>query len=152
MAAAMLIGILLVNKLDSAPGVQRTLDSGRATSTTIDDFGGSFSSPTTAALAVARPPGSVKVLVANGSKLNGAAGRRAAALTALRYQVSTATVSSPAPVLRTTVQFAPGFEADAKAVADGLKLPATTVIPLDISPVVDVGPANVLVVLGVDAG
>jgi hypothetical protein len=68
-----------------------------------------------------REPETVRVVVANGSSVSGLAGRTAQFLAQSRYTTSNATDASQ-PATQTVVYFAPGFEANARALAELLQL------------------------------
>ena len=154
LAIAVVLGIVLLNSFDRVPSgdsvdVGAILDD--TTSTT--DAGGANTTiapvPTTRAT---RAPGDVTVLVANGTDIRGLAGATAAALKAIGYNTLSPTDTS-SPVEVTKVQFSAGFEAEARAVATSLQLPATAVeaaTPANAPPVDDTLGANVVVLVGAD--
>jgi hypothetical protein len=95
------------------------------------------------------PPAQLKVLVANGTTTKGLAGKTVTTLKTKGYTSSTAT---DAPQTTTSqVYFVAGTEAEAKAVAAALGLPAARVAPMPGAPPVTVGQNKVLVLLGPDA-
>lgn len=104
--------------------------------------------PGTASETPARAPGSVRVLVANGTATAGLAGRTRAPLLAAGYDAQRVT-DALRPSSTSAVHFRPGFAADARAVADVLGIPETSIDP---SPplVADPSDADVVVVLGED--
>jgi hypothetical protein len=160
LAVALLIGIVLLNATDADP--PGTTVSARGDSDTADDGGESDASgegegdeaaattvptPTTAP---AKAPKDVKVIVANASDVNGAAGNAKKALDPAGYNVL---APSNAPkVGETSVYFTAGFEADAAAVAAALTLPPETVKAIPAPPPFDTKGANVAVVIGSDQG
>lgn len=73
-----------------------------------------------------RPPATVKVVVANGSGKSGLAGKTGQFLATSGYTTSSAT-DALQPAAQTIVYFAPGFEANARAVAQLLGLSADRV-------------------------
>ncbi len=143
---AVVIGILLLNKVDDPPARRVvTGDTGSDTEETTTTVAEPV--PTTLA---ARPPAEVKVLSANGTKVNGAAGKARDALKALGYNVLSP-IETKRPVEASVIFFTPGFDREAQTVALGLKLPATSVQPLpgaDALPVSDLRRANVVAVVG----
>jgi len=148
LVVAVVIGILLLNKVDDPPGRQvTTSDAGNDTEETTTTV---FTPvPTTLP---PRPPGEVKVLSANGTKVNGAAGRTRDVLKALGYNVLSPTETKQ-PVQASVVLFAPGFDREALTVAQALKLQPTAVQPLpaaDALPVSDLRGTNILAVVGPD--
>ncbi len=148
LVVAVVIGILLLNKVDDTPG--RQISAG-------DDGGDDTAETTTTAppppptTVAPRPPREVKVLSANGTKVSGAAGKVRDVLKAQGYNVLAPTEAKE--VEASAVYFAPGFEREAQAVAQALKLPPGSVQPLPAaaaSPVADVRGANVVAVVGPD--
>lgn len=102
--------------------------------------------PTTVA---ARAPAEVKVLVANGSGVNGAAGSQTEELEALGYV--TANPTDAERVTATVVYFTEGYQAEAAELAAAIGAQATAVTPLPTpAPVSDMQLSNLLVVLGPD--
>lgn len=142
---AVVIGIFLLRDEDSsatqvAVGTDTpatTVDSGDGTATT--------SSTTTVA---ARPPSQVKVLVANGSSVNGAAGTQTDELEALGYVTATPT-NAAERVPASIVYYTAGFEPEARQLAEtlGLGEAAVKMLPA-VAPVDDLQLANVLLVIG----
>ncbi|MDA8343522.1 MAG: LytR C-terminal domain-containing protein [Actinomycetota bacterium] len=98
------------------------------------------------------PPTNVPVLVANGSSASGAAGDLSNQLRAAGWSVLPA-VNATISVARSTVYYASGQQAPARAIASSLHLPASAVQPLTSSaPVAATGGADVVVVIGADIG
>ena len=151
-AVAVVIGVLLLRDDDAAT---TQVAVGSDTAGEIDDGadGGedvdpdsTTTTPTTEAL---RTPAEVKVLVANGSSVNGAAGGATDALEALGY--TTATPANAERVTETIVYYTTGFEAEAEALAAAIGAPEGSVTPMPpVAPVDDLQLANVLVHLGPD--
>jgi hypothetical protein len=147
LVVAVVIGILLLNKVDDSPGRQVSAgDEGgngtEETTTTVPE-------PVTTTVPV-RMPREVKVLSANGTKVNGAAGRIRDTLKAAGYNVLSP-IETKQPVETSVVFFTPGFDREAQVVAQALKLPPTSVQPLpgpDALPVSDLRGANVVAVVG----
>lgn len=104
---------------------------------------------TTTTTAAPRDAAEVKVLVANGSGTDGAAGGTTDALGALGYV--TATPTNADRVEATIVYFTTGFQAEAEALAAaiGAAPESVTAMPA-VAPVDDLQLANVLVHLGPD--
>lgn len=97
----------------------------------------------------ARDPAQVRVLVANGTNVKGAAGRFTDTLIAASYQTAGATDAIDKSVEATSVYYTAGYEAEANAVATALDAPAENVLALPAAPVVDDNSlANVIVVIG----
>ena len=148
---AVVIGIVLLNQVDSSPSTRITTGNGNddeeaeETTTTVV----AVPVPTTAP---ARQPGEVKVLSANGTRVNGAAGRIRDVLKAVGYNVLSP-IETRSPVRASAVYFTPGFDREAQVVAQVLKLQPTAVQPLPAAnalPVSDLRGANVLAVVGPD--
>lgn len=150
---AVALGIVLLQATDSPEPFQATADGGgaggdRGTTPEIDDDTTTTTTPTTQA-PVAHDPSEVTVLVANGSGISGAAGRVADSLKASNY-VTAPSVNANTPAETSTVYYAPGYEADAAAVA-GLLTPTPAIEPMpDPLPVDDLSGAQILVVVAAD--
>ncbi len=101
-------------------------------------------------------PTALKVVALNGAGINGYAGKAQQFLSVAGY-TSTTAVTAAAQVPTTTVYFAPGFEADAAAIASLFALPETSVQPMPTpgdslakTPTEFPADTNVAVVLGPD--
>jgi hypothetical protein len=105
----------------------------------------------TSTTARARAKADVKVLVANGAGVRGLGAATTTELKNRGYTTAPPTDATGA-VPRTSIQFAEGYEADAREVAGALSLPATVVTRLAAPPVaaVDLADAKVIVILGED--
>jgi len=157
---AVVIGLFLLREgLDTSEAV--TASSGDdGTSESVDSTDGSDSSEgtddgtTTSTTVASRPPGEVPTIVLNDSGVDGAAGRYSDVLAAEGYQLTNpdgATADTEGDAAVTVVYFAPGFEAEAAAVATAIGAPET-VVPTDL-PTTPPGPiagASVVVVIGID--
>lgn len=147
---AVVIGVLLLRDDDSsatqvAVGTRDTVDD-----TVADDDDDPDTTSTTASTVAARPPSQVKVLVANGSSVNGAAGTQTDELEALGYVTATPT-NAAERVPATTIYYTAGFEPEARELATSLGLADTAVAMLPaVAPVDDLQLSNLLVVLGPD--
>ncbi|MGI8809252.1 MAG: LytR C-terminal domain-containing protein [Acidimicrobiales bacterium] len=100
----------------------------------------------------ARAKADVKVVVANGAGERGLGATTTNTLKTAGY-TTLAPTDATTGVDKTNVQFADGYEADAREVAAALTLPATVVTRLAASPPIaaaDIGDAKVIVILGVD--
>ena len=147
LVVAVVIGIVLLNKVDDPV---RQVSAGGGGSTT-EETTTTVVTPVPTTLP-ARPPAEVKVLSANGTKVNGAAGKTRDALKALGYNVLSP-IETKRPVEASVVFFTPGFDREAQTVAQALKLQPTSVQPLpaaDALPVSDLRGANVVAVVGPD--
>ena len=149
---AVVIGLLLLRDDDS-----------RATQVAVGTDGGSevdeapvegddtddTASSTTTTSAAPRPPSEVKVLVANGSGTNGAAGGATDALEALGYVTGTPANAERVPA--TVVYYTDGYQVEAEALAEAIGAAPTTVTAMPaVAPVDDLQLANILVVIGPD--
>lgn len=152
-AVAVVIGVLLLRDDDSATtqvavGSDTNADVGSGT-VARDDGADDTEITTTTTTEAPRDPAEVKVLVANGSGVNGAAGGATDALEALGYV--TATPANAERVPATIVYYTTGFEAEAEALAAAIGAPPESVTPMPaVAPVDDLQLANVLVHLGPD--
>lgn len=150
---AAVLGIVLLQAFDTgfdSPSVP--VDVGEDTTTLPPLDGGTDTLPTTSSVpttVAARPPSEVSVLVANGTAILGLAGRNTEILQGAGYQ-TLQPVDATRALDVTTVQHAEGYEAEARAIALTLGLPASSVQPLNSPPVPDTMGANVVVLLGTD--
>lgn len=149
-AVAVLLGVLLL---------ARGLDSGELVATGGDEQsdedqtpgtspGGSTSTSTSTSQVGIRPPSEVRVLVANGAGVPGAAGTRSDALAAAGY--TTLEPANAAPVPATQVLYVEGYQGEAGQIATVLGAAPTAVQPLPDPPPVDPLDAHVVIVLGPD--
>ncbi|MBW8825538.1 MAG: LytR C-terminal domain-containing protein [Acidobacteria bacterium] len=146
--AAVVLGIVLLNASDRSPATSISAGTGDATETT-PVTGNTTGGTTESTIPIAHDPADVTVLVANGSGVKGAAGKIAEVLNGSNFVTATP-VNTKAPVNTSTVYFAPGYEADARAVAALLK-PSPVVAPLPTAlPVADLAGAQVLAVVAAD--
>lgn len=153
-AVAVVIGVFLLRDDDSSTtqvaigsGTASEVDGGVAVEPEGEDAEPVES--TTSTTAALRDAAEVKVLVANGSGVNGAAGGTTDALEALGYV--TATPSNADRVEATIVYYATGFQAEAEVLAEAIGAPPESVQAMPaVAPVDDLQLANVLVHLGPD--
>ena len=141
---AVMLGIVLLNAADDAPGTEvvATDDLAEPTTTEFADE----ETPTTVAL---RAPRDVKVLAANGTRVKGAATRVKETLRIAGYNVLAPTDAPGADA--TTVYFVSGYQREAEAIATALGLAVTAVAPMPTpAPISDVGGAHALVIVGPD--
>lgn len=149
--AAVVIGVLLLRSTDAAEPFE--VDAGG------DGDGGEIVAPaagdddaaegTTTTTAPLRDPSQVTVLVANGTSIKGAAKAITDQLKAANYKTLTA-VNTRQPVNTSMVYFRPGYEAEARAVAELLKVPPQVAPMPDPIPVANLGDALVLIVMAAD--
>lgn len=150
-AVAVVIGVLLLRDDDSAT---TQVAVGSDTAAEVEDTGDDApaedaDATTTTTTEAPRPAAEVKVLVANGSGVDGAAGGTTDALEALGYVTGTPANAERVPA--TVVYFTTGFEAEAAALAAAIGAPEDAVTPMPaVAPVDDLQLANVLVHLGPD--
>lgn len=143
---AVVIGLALLRD-DSSTAAQVSV--GADTATTQPGGDDSSTSSTTTTTLPLRAPSEVKVLVANGSDTNGAAGVQTNALKALGYV--TGDPANAARVPATVVYFTSGYEGEAAALATAIGAPETAVQAMPTpAPVDDLQLSNILVVLGPD--
>ena len=101
---------------------------------------------------VLHEPSEVRVLVVNGTTVSGAAGSVNNDLIALGYNGLTPTNTNPiGAATATAVYYGPGYELDARQLAQSLNAPPTAVEPLPAEvPVDDLLEADVVIILGPD--
>ena len=156
LAVAVILGIVLLQQFDTP-----SIPSGQVSATSIPDpddtattrrVGLTTVPQVTTTIARARPKAEVKVLVANGAGVRGLGASTTNALKEKGYTNIATPTDATTSVEKTGIQFAEGFEAEARELAGVLSLPATVVTRLASPPVAaaDIGDAKVLVILGVD--
>lgn len=148
---ALLIGFALLRDDDAgtAQAAVGAADQPAADTGAGDGDGTDTSSTTTSTTAAPRAPADVKVLVANGSDVDGAAGAQTDALEALGYVAANPTNTDPVPA--TVIYYTVGYQAEAEALAAAIGAPPTSVTPLPTpAPVGDMQLSNLLVVVGPD--
>lgn len=144
LAVAVLLGVVLLNAAEDGPPRRVTADDSASLEEPTEEPG---AQDTTTTITPLREPKDVKVLSANGTETQGAAGRVRDALRAKGYNVL-APLDAKA-TNTSVVYFTPGFEREAGVVAEALALPPTSVQPLpDPPPVTQLREANVVVVVG----
>lgn len=145
LGVAVLLGLLLLNTTD-AEGPRVT------TRTTVDESNptvpGSEDDEPLDTTPEARPPGEVKVLSANATRTEGAAGRITERLRLAGYNVVLPPTDAPREDA-SVVYFTPGYEVEAQVIAETLGVPLTSVRPLPTpAPIPDLRDAHVLVLVG----
>lgn len=152
LGVALLLGIIVLNQFDSGSidvDTSVSTDSGddNETDTTRRSSVSVVPIPTTRAV---RPPAEVKVLAANGTATQGLAGRTRDYLQTVGYN-ALAPTDATRVVEATQVQHTPEFEAEARALAQLLQLPASSVRPLEANaPVPDTRDTDIALILGPD--
>lgn len=147
---AVIIGVALLRD-DSSTSAQVSVGAESPVTTPEGDGNGDGdnSSTTVPTTVATRAPSEVKVLVANGSDVNGAAGVQTNALKALGYV--TGNPGNAARVPATVVYYTAGYEAEAAELAAAIGAPETSVQPMPTpAPVDDLALSNILVVIGPD--
>jgi hypothetical protein len=155
---AVAIGIVLLNRATPTPaGLSSVRASSPTTAKPPKGKGGHTSvtttipGPTTTTSAALRPTQDVKVLVANSTSVKGQAARYTSVVHNLGYDALAAVDSTTRNLTTSIVYYQPGYHAEAAHLASQLGLPQSTVRPMPPAPpVVYVGGANVLVVVGLD--
>ena len=159
LAVAVILGIVLLQQFDTDLGGGQVVTGDDTTIPSVDEVtsttrrvGLTTVPATTATTAAARAKGDVRVLVANGSGIRGLAANTSTALRNLGWATLTP-VDATGQVEKTAIQYAEGYEAEAREIAANLSLPATVAARLTSPPVAaaDLGDAKVIVVLGTDA-
>ena len=152
LAAAVVVGLLLLNHTDDPSRVQLTSRSASTTSTTLRPS--STTTPSTTPTTVRHEPASLKVLVLNGvNKKLPLAGPGAKALVNAGFTGATGKDAADT-VSKSVVYVVPGYEGDGTVVAGLLGIPPVAVKPLPtpLPPEVgNPGDAQIIVVLGPDA-
>ena len=145
-----MLGIVLLQAFDTGDPLGQAVSSGDSNDTVPTTLSNSGTvAPTTTTTLPTRPPGEVKVLVANGTAIRGLGSRTSDALKALTYNVLSPTDTTRA-LETTSIQYDTGFETEARAIATTLGLPVAVVVPLNSPAVDDARGANVIVLLGAD--
>lgn len=153
---AVVIGLVLLHR---EPGSDKAISAGSNTTISLPSGflvpGGSTTttvrSPGTSVTVPLRPPSQIKVLVANGTEVNGLAGRVSTSLKNKGYQTLTPTDSAQKPST-SSIYFEPGYSRDAAVLATALGLPTTVVQAMPQPPPVSdlPGTTNILVLVGAD--
>lgn len=152
LAVALILGIVLLNQFDTGSidvdtSVSTDPGDGDATTTTRRSGVSVVPIPTTRAV---RPPAEVKVLAANATATSGLAGRTRDYLTTVGYN-ALAPTDATRVVEATQVQHTPEFEAEARALAQLLQLPGSSVRPLEENPPVpDSRGTDIALIIGPD--
>ncbi|MGH9111557.1 MAG: LytR C-terminal domain-containing protein [Acidimicrobiales bacterium] len=154
-AAAVVLGLFLLRAIDDSSTPVSSGDlaetagtAGAGADTTAPPAEGEGSTTTETP---ARPPAEVTVRVANASGVQGAAGAKTEQLAGGGYQTVGETNGPQGQRIEATqVLFTKGFDREAVAVAEALGLPAENAAALPAQPPVDLGGAQILVLLGTD--
>jgi LytR cell envelope-related transcriptional attenuator len=153
---AVVIGLFLLREgLDTSEAVstgskEEATDSSDAGASDSTDQGTDDTTTTTVA---GRPPGEVPTIVLNDSGIAGAAGSYSEVLAAAGYQLTNpdgANADAEGDAATTIVYFAPGFDAEAAAVAAAIGAPTLVPTPLPTTPPGPIAGASVVVVIGTD--
>jgi hypothetical protein len=152
---AVILGIVLLQKFDSGTvdtgGQISTGTSAPRETTTTRRVGLTTVPVVTTTTVKARAKADVKVVVANGAGVRGLGASTTNTLKNAGYATLTP-VDATAQLDKTTIQFADGYDAEAREVAQTLGLAPAVATKLASPPVAaaDVAGANVIVVVGVD--
>ena len=156
---AVVIGLLLLREgLDTSEAITTNGGTSGQTSDGSDSSGNTDATDdgtdgtTTTTIAV-RPPAEVPTIVLNGTSIGGVAGQYSESLASLGYTLTNPTGAnddSDTDVAETVVYFAPGFEAEAAAVAFSVGAPETAVTAMPATPPGPIAGASVVVVIGTD--
>lgn len=143
LALAVVVGVVALQQIDDSASVLpgKAASSESAAQAPAPE-------PVTPAAPIARTPAEVKVLVANGIGVDGAAAKVAGTLQPIGYQLL-----KPGNTTQTQqtsgVQYAPGYEAEAQALATSIGLPSSAVVPMaNPAPVAELQNANLIVIVG----
>ena len=154
---AVVIGLFLLrNGLDTSEAITSNGGDGQATdasgSTDSSDPTDEGTDGTTTTTPESRPPAEVPTIVLNGTTTGGTAKKYSDALASLDYKLTNpAGANADADTATTLIYFAPGFEAEAAAVATAIGAPATAVpVALPATPPGPIAGASVVVVIGTD--
>ena len=153
---AVVIGLFLLREgLDTSEAVTTNpSEQGSDSSDSSDSADGTDEGDgTTSTTLETRAPGEVPTIVLNDSGISGAAGTYSDALVAAGYQLTNpdgANADAEGDAATTIVYFAPGFEAEAEAVAAVIGAPDLVPTALPTTPPGPIAGASVVVVLGTD--
>ena len=142
LAVAVGVGVLSsISRIHSTPSA--------AVSTPPTTTAAPPSSSTTTTTLATHPPGSVKVLVANGTSTKGVAGKLATKLHNDGYD-TLAPTNTTSNANASAVYYTTGYQGDADAVASASGLTSSAVQPLTSSVTVPTSSAQIVVVVGPD--
>jgi hypothetical protein len=145
---AVIIGVILLQTADEGDpttDVRAGTDQPARTTTTA-----ALPEETVPATVPLKPPAEVKVRIANGTQTKGLAKRYRDVLAPAGYNTLAAVDTSRKPVAASVVYFKPGFDREARVVAELLGFAATVVQPVPTPPPITDDPGDVLVVIGTD--
>ena len=152
LGVALLLGIIILNQFDTGAidvDTSVSTDAGDDEETTTTRRSGVSVVPIPTTRAV-RPPAEVKVLAANATATSGLAGRTRDYLQTVGYN-ALAPTDATRVVEATQVQHTAEFEAEARALAQLLQLPASSVRPIEENPPVpDSRGADIALIIGPD--
>jgi hypothetical protein len=141
------VTVLVLSEIHPATTKAASGSASESTTTTIQSKPAHHSTTTTT---TTTPPGNVPVLVANASRVNGAAAAVSAQLKPAGWALLPPTNAST-EVTASHVYYVAGFKPEADAIASSLQLPATSVGPYTTAaPISSIGTAEVAVVVGPD--
>jgi LytR cell envelope-related transcriptional attenuator len=145
-AVAVVLGFFVLRAIDdtggSAPDIESEAPAGEGEAAPPE-------TPDTTAPPTTRPPAEVTVLVANASGVTGAAAEQTDIIAGAGYATVEPT-DAPQQSDTTQVLAAEGFEADAAALATAIGATPEAVQPMPEPPPLELGGAQVLILLGTD--
>jgi len=145
-ALAVVVGVTV---LSSISRIHSTPSAAASAATTTTVTAPSRPANTTTTTLATHPPGSVKVLVANGTATKGVAGKLATKLHTDGYD-TLAPTNTTSTANASAVYYTAGYQGDADAVASAAGLTASAVQPLTSSVTVPTSSAEIVVVVGPD--
>jgi hypothetical protein len=150
-AVAVLLGLFLLHRSGpSGGGAGPALASATSTTQVTTPSTAPGTSSSTSTSVATKSPQNVKVLVVNGSNINGLAGRLRTRLTSQAYAI-VGTGNATQAATTSKVFYQPGFASEAAALAQFLKLAPSAAQPMpNPLPVKDLAGANVVVDAGPD--
>ena len=148
---AVVLGVVLLQAADDGDPFARRVATARTAKKPTTAGAPAPTTSSTTPTTTTRPPEQVKVLAANGTNTGGLAGRVTEMVKFGRFNTLAATDASRKGVRTSVVYFAPGYEPEARQIAQILKLAPTAAQAMPAQPPVgDTRGANVLVLVGAD--
>jgi hypothetical protein len=153
---AVAIGAVLLNRATSGPSTLNTVSAGPTTTAKPKPKKGHTTTTTlppatTTTTSALRAPQTIKVLVANATTVKGQAGRYTNVVHTLGYNALAAVDATIRGLPHSVLYYGPGLNGEAALLGSKLGIPASSVLPLPATPpVVNLGGANLLVVVGLD--
>jgi len=154
-AVAFIIGVALLHTAPRPTNVSTTVPIPKTTTKPKPTVPGAAAAATSTTLAPARPPAQVRLLVANGTNVNGLGGKVRGQLNGEGYGTTRSAIDAPTKDHATTeIYYQPGFESDALQLATTLGVGPETVKPMPTPPPVPAAltDVDILVIAGNDIG